>query len=302
MHSPLRHARDLQSLAYLLAQPALAAWQWHHGFSAWAFTAMLILAIGISVIHHNHAHLPLWRHRSLNRLTDLWITLVQGHPTWVFVPAHNGNHHRHQQGTHDIARTYRFGGDHNSLVGYLLHPLQAIGVLYPMLLAWWRARPAPLRRWMALQHAVWLASWTTLLLFDARKALLFVILPQLIGLHWLLAANYLQHAHTDAASRWNRARNFLGVINPLWFNIGYHTAHHEAPRAHWSTLPRVHAGIASNIDPTLIEPSLPRYVLRVFVLGAVLPSKASRPRMHATIAAAPTPHLPAEYREPGAAG
>ncbi|MBB5207773.1 fatty acid desaturase [Chiayiivirga flava] len=273
----LRHPRDLQSLAYLAAQPALAAWQWQHGFSFWLFATMLLLAIGISVIHHNHAHLPLWRTRALNRATDLWITLVQGHPTWVFVPAHNGNHHRHQQGARDVARTSRFGGDRNTLAGCLLHPLQAIGVLYPLLFAWWRARPARMRRWMALQHVAWLASWAALLLIDARKALLLVIVPQLVGLHWLLAANYLQHAHTDPASRWNRARNFTGPINLAWFNIGYHTAHHEAPRAHWSTLPRLHAALAPHIDARLIERSLVRYVLRVFVLGAVLRAFASRP-------------------------
>lgn len=272
---PLRHPRDLQSLAYLIAQPSLAAWQWRTGFSPWLFATMLLLAVGISVIHHNHAHLPLWRTRWRNRATDLWITLVQGHPTWVFVPAHNANHHRHQHGPRDITRTYRFGGDHNTLTGYLLHPLQAIAVLYPALFAWYRTRPPRLRRWFALQHIVWLTSWAVLLTIDARKTLLFVIAPQLIGLHWLLAANYLQHAHTDPASRWNRARNFGGIINPLWFNIGYHTAHHETPRAHWSALPTTHATIAHRIDPRLLEPSLPAYLWRVFVRGAFSPTCAS---------------------------
>src|SRR5690606_34877080 len=78
-HLRLRHLRDLQSLASLLAQPALAAWQWHHGFSMVLFTLMLVLAVGVSVIHHNHAHLPMWRARGTNRITDLWMTLVQGH-------------------------------------------------------------------------------------------------------------------------------------------------------------------------------------------------------------------------------
>lgn len=280
----LRHLRDLQSLIYLATQPALAAWQWHHGFSPWLFTTMLLLAIGISVIHHNHAHLPLWRTRCLNRATDLWITLVQGHPTWVFVPAHNGNHHRHHHGARDITRTYRFGGDHNTLGGYLLHPLQAIGVLYPALFAWWRTRSPRLRRWMALQHVLWLGSWAILLWVDAEKALLLVIAPQLVGLHWLLAANYLQHAHCDPASRWNRARNFGGIINVLWFNIGYHTAHHEQPRAHWTTLPALHATLEHRIDPRLNEPNLSAYCWRVFVRGLLSRRHASRPLQQADIA------------------
>ena len=36
-----------------------------------------------------------------------------------------------------MARTYRFWrGDTNDLAGYLLHPLQAALVVYPLLLAW----------------------------------------------------------------------------------------------------------------------------------------------------------------------
>src|SRR5256885_16702539 len=34
----------------------------------------------------------------------------------------------------------------------------------------------------------------------------------------------------------NYARNFEGWVNPLLFNIGLHTAHHERPQAHWSEL------------------------------------------------------------------
>ena len=47
------------------------------------------------------------------------------------------------------------------------------------------------------QYALWLGSWALLLAIDWHKAILFVIVPQLHGLHWLLATNYLQHAHAD---------------------------------------------------------------------------------------------------------
>ena len=39
-------------------------------------------------------HLRMWRGRWANRATDFWITLLQGHPTFVFYPAHVANHHR----------------------------------------------------------------------------------------------------------------------------------------------------------------------------------------------------------------
>jgi hypothetical protein len=118
----LRNRRDWQSLAYLGALPALAAWQWVHGFWWPLYGLMLFLTLGVGVIHHNHTHIRMWRGRWTNRATDFWITLLQGHPTFVFYPAHVANHHRYKHGARDVARTYRFGGDTNHLWGYLIHP------------------------------------------------------------------------------------------------------------------------------------------------------------------------------------
>ena len=265
----LRNRRDLQALAYLALQPALMAWQWQAGFHGWAWASTCLLAIGISVVHHNHAHLPIWRRRWPNRATDLAITVLQGHPTCAFHPAHNRNHHRYRHGPGDVARTWRFG-DHNHLLGWLLHPLQAVGVVYPLLLAWLlhlRRRAPGAFRWYLLQYALWLGSWAGLLALAPGKALLLVIVPQLVGLHWLLAANYLQHAHADDATPLAHSRNFEGLANRFLFNIGLHTAHHQHGRAHWSELPALHARYRPRIDPRLLEPGLCRYFMRVFVLG-----------------------------------
>ncbi|MDB5849881.1 MAG: fatty acid desaturase, partial [Rhodoferax sp.] len=271
----LRHRRDWQCLAYLALLPTLAAWQWVHGFWWPAYGLMLFLTLGIGVIHHNHTHLRLWRGRharAANRTTDFALTLLQGHPTFVFWPAHVANHHRHRHGPRDAARTYRFaGGDSNHLPGYLLHPLQAAWVLYPMFIGWLlhlrRSGPGALR-YCLLQYGAWLGSWALLLLIDWRRALLFVIVPQLHGLHWLLATNYLQHAHADghacrSRGALNYARNFEGLVNPLLFNIGLHTAHHEHPHAHWSELAGLHGHYRDRIDPRLIERGLLPYMLRV---------------------------------------
>ena len=257
----LRSRRDWQSLAYLAALPALAAWQWVHGFWWPLYGLMLFLTLGVGVIHHNHTHIRMWRGRWTNRATDFWITLLQGHPTFVFYPAHVANHHRYKHGARDVARTYRFGGDTNHLWGYLIHPLQAGWVLYPLFFAWLgrlrRHWPGAWRYCMA-QYGVWLRLWGG-----------------------LLATNYLQHAHADGGPRavagLNYARNFEGLVNPLLFNIGLHTAHHEHPRAHWSELVRLHREqYRSRVNPALNEPGLTPYMFRVFVLGAVMPRFRSR--------------------------
>lgn len=303
----LRHFRDWQSLAYLVALPALAAWQWVHGFWWPLYALMLFLTLGIGVIHHNHTHLRMWRGRRANRATDLCITLLQGHPTFVFWPAHVANHHRHRHGERDVARTYRFGGDTNHLLGYLLHPLQAVVVLYPHILGWLaalRRRGPGAFRYCLAQYAVWLGSWALLLAIDWRRALLFVIVPQLHGLHWLLATNYLQHAHADGSPRrdkgapgdtqggaLNYARNFEGLVNPLLFNIGLHTAHHENPHAHWSELTRLHRDTyRGRVDPALNEGGLLPYMFRVFVLGTVVPRFRSRSLMPVRPAVDPSSH------------
>lgn len=285
----LRHRRDLQSLLYMAAFPALVAWQWVHGFSYLLYGLLLFLTLGVGVIHHNHTHLRMWHGRRANRLTDLYLTLCQGHPTCVFWPAHDANHHRHKHGERDIARTYRFrGGDTNHLWGYLLHPMQAVGALYPHIYGWLqglrRHRPGVWRYCLA-QYALWLALWLSVLLLDAQKGLLYVILPQLHGLHWLLATNYLQHAHADGSRasrlgqpRLDYARNFEGLVNPLLFNIGYHTAHHEHSRAHWSELAPLHWRIyRRRVSPQLNEAGLLPYMGRVFLLGAVFARFRSTP-------------------------
>ena len=294
----LRHWRDWQSLAYMLALPLLVAWQWTQGFHWLLYGLTLFLTLGTGVIHHNHTHLRMWRGRRANRFTDYWLTLLQGHPTFVFWPAHVGNHHRFRHGPRDLARTYRreFGGDSNHLWGYLIHPLQAGLVLYPLFLRWLgrlRVHSPGAFRYCLGQYALWLGSWALFLALDWKKALVFVILPQLHGLHWLLATNYLQHAHADGrplsrAQRQtpgqplNYARNFEGWVNPLLFNIGLHTAHHEHPQAHWSQLTRLHAEhYRQRVHPDLNERGLLPYMGRVFVLGLVWPAARTRAQMPA---------------------
>jgi hypothetical protein len=252
-------------------------WQWRFGFSWQLYTVGLLLTLGVGVIHHNHAHLKIWRNKFPNRLTDLWISVLQGHPTFVFYPAHVANHHRYKHSEKDSARTYRFSawgarGDSNHLTGYLLHPLQASLVLYPLFIQTLKKYFRVRRRYFyycLLQYAVVLILWVVLAIIDWKKWLVLVLLPQLHGLHWLLATNYLQHAHADgtAKSRYNYARNFYGLLNPLLFNIGLHTAHHEHSRAHWSELAMLDKKYKKVVAPELQERSLLGYMVRVYLLG-----------------------------------
>lgn len=276
----MHYWRDWQSLLYLLALPLLVTWLWLYDFSWPDYLLVLFLSVGIGAVHHNHTHRRIWRYRWLNRLTDFWISILQGHPTFVFYPAHIANHHRHKHSERDLARTYRFTtpgarGDSNHLLGYLLHPLQAISVLYPLFFVWLKHRYQQERGvfWYCLaQYIMVLLFWLTLAVIDLQKFLVLVLIPQLHGLHWLLATNYLQHAHADGSGKGlNFARNFEGMVNTLLFNIGLHTAHHKHPRAHWSELTELHKSYKTQVNPQLNEKGLLQYMLRVYLLGLLFP-------------------------------
>jgi fatty acid desaturase len=273
----LRNWRDCQSVAYLLALPLLVYALWHGDWSepkqSLYYAALVFFYLALGVINHNHAHYRLWKNKYLNRASDVFIALLQGHPTFVFFASHNANHHRYHHGALDIARTYRFyGGDSNHLLGYLSHPFFAVWVLYPVFLQWLlriKKRAVKVFWYFLSQYFFVGFSWALLAWIDPFKFLIYVLLPQLFGLHWLLASNYLQHAHADGNSSINFARNFSGWCNFLLFNIGHHTAHHLHPRAHWTELPRLNYSYQSMLNPSLYACSLSGYILRTLIISVV---------------------------------
>jgi len=294
----LRHRRDLQSVFYLLAQPALvlAMWQGYAVMSAliWAlaYGLLIFLCIALSAVHHNHAHYRLWQNKYANRICDHYISLLQGHPTFVFYASHNAIHHRYHHGPQDLTRTYRFGADSNHLLGFLIHPLQATWVLYPVFIRWirrlWRRQPKVCLYYLS-QYLWLLLLWAGALWLQPQKALWLVIVPQLIGLHWLLATNYLQHAHADGYSSLNFSRNFTGLVNLLCFNIGLHTAHHLHPRRHWTELPRLHQDLLPQLRPELQEHGLAQYLWRRLLLGSLFPAWRSQSLLGRSEVSTPLP-------------
>jgi beta-carotene hydroxylase len=141
-----------------------------------------------------------------------------------------------------------------------------------------KANNPKLYRTVITQYSVWISSlvlsfvigvtmhgWKTGLLLWA----LAVAGPGFFGMWSMMWFNYMQHVHTDPWSKHNHSRNITGrVFNFLVFNNGLHTAHHENPGAHWSTLPALHAKIAHDIDPRLNEWSFWWWVIRGYVIPA----------------------------------
>ena len=100
---------------------------------------------------------------------------------------------------------------------------------------------SPEFRKVIIQHALLFLLWGIALSFDWQRTLILIVIPQLIGIHFLMASNYLQHADCEVGSEYNHSRNFTGkLFNFMFLNVGYHTAHHLHDRIHWTELPALH--------------------------------------------------------------
>lgn len=247
----MRNLYDLQSILYLILFPALIVVQWNldHN-SVILYGALCILPLGITAINHNIGHVPIWNYPTLNRLTEYVAGTLQGVPLFLFQTIHIDSHHRYNQGEKDATRVSRVG-EHNHILGYLVYPLFTLGPVRKLRREYFRSisfRSAEFRK-ILIQHGLLILLWAISLYINWKKALLFIFVPQLIGVHFLMASNYLQHAKCEVESAHNHSRNFTGwIFNLLFFNVGYHTAHHLDQKIHWTKLPNAHREIQAHVD------------------------------------------------------
>ncbi|MAA79735.1 MAG: fatty acid desaturase [Deltaproteobacteria bacterium] len=247
----VRSLYDIQSILYLILFPTLIVIQWNlEQVNLVLYGLLCILPLGITAINHNIGHVPIWKSPMLNRCTEYVAGTLQGVPLFLFKTIHVDSHHRYNQGEKDATRVSRVG-EHNHILGYLAYPLFTLGPVRKLRKEYFRTisfRSAEFRK-IILQHVLLFILWSLSLYISWKKAFLFVFVPQLIGIHFLMASNYLQHAQCEQGSAHNHSRNFTGwVFNLLFFNVGYHTAHHLDQKIHWTKLPNAHQEIQSQVD------------------------------------------------------
>jgi fatty acid desaturase len=268
-------------LAYQAVTTALLFVQWN--LPSWNPLLWLwacFMGVTVAVMAHNHMHQKIWRNDVLNALTDYWITVFYGFPVFAWIPTHNRNHHRYTDKPGDHTATWKLSPK-NNLWTLLTYPtMRGIWQQTPIreyLKQQWRNNRK--RFWYSVSQYVVLAVWIGVALaIDWRKALLYVVIPQQVGLNMVLVFNYVQHVHADRDSEYDHSRNIVGwTLNALLFNNGYHTIHHLKPNLHWSELPAEHAKIAHLIDPKLNEPSFWGMILKFYVLGAFSDRYRSQP-------------------------
>jgi len=291
----LTYQADRRTLSYVTVTTALLVLQWSlRSFQPILYIWCLFMAVSVAVIAHNHNHVPLWRSRFLNVLTDFWLTLFYGFPAFAWIPTHNKNHHFLNNKAGDYTITYRIS-EKNNLWTLLSYPsISSFFQQKPIrdyLKSLWRSnRP---KFYLAVSQYLLLGVYYALaLLVNWKKAVLFIVIPHQVSLFSVLIFNYVQHVHADEESAYNHARNFTGLINLMLFNNGYHTVHHESPGIHWSLTPAAQREIDPLIDPSLNERSFWWYILRVYFLAPFHSGFGTVSKRLERIRALPLPALP----------
>ena len=270
----LKYKADIKTLIYIFITTALLITQWVGiGVNPFTYTWYLFMSVAVAVITHNHNHLPIWRSKILNILTDWWLTVFYGFPVFVWIPTHNKNHHRFNNREGDDSITYRIS-EKNNFLTFISYP--AISGYYQQnaIFGYLKDLKANNKEkyWLCISQYAVLILWVAgALVLDWQKALLFVIIPQQVSLFSILIFNYLQHVHANEESEWNHSRNFIGFLNFLLFNNGYHTIHHHKAGLHWKKAADAHKEIEHQIDPVLLERSFWWYIIRSYFLSIFIP-------------------------------
>jgi beta-carotene hydroxylase len=271
----LRYKADRRTLAHLaIYAMAIAA-----GFFIFdAMSAPLVvlylaflcaMAMGTAVITHNTVHVPMWDRAGWNRATQIILSLLYGNSVSVFVRGHNYSHHGHLQTPKDLMRTTKARFRWNFLNQFLFLAIVApaiergnkifIGQERKKNSAWFK---------QFSRERLWVLSITLVMfIVDWRVAILFVLIPRIVGLWFIAGINFAQHDGCDAEHPFNHSRNFVGRwLNWYLFNNGFHGIHHDHANLHWSLCRDAHMNeIHGNIDPRLDEISLVLYVMRACV-------------------------------------
>ncbi len=287
----LRNSADYRSLVWVAMAISLVVAQYcNPALVVYLCPISCYLAIALGTVTHNHNHRPTFEGRRWNDAFGHVLTFFYGYPTLMWVPTHNLNHHHFVNRPGDATATWRYSNKHNFLVA----------ITYPLVSGFHQR--VPIRQYIdrvknrkpslysriRTQYVLWIGSYLFMLalagfLYHKQQTGLglylwffSVILPAFLSTTVIMVFNYIQHVHTDAWSEHDHSRNFTGWwFNFLFFNNGYHTAHHEERGLHWSQLPKAHAAIAASIDPVLNERNLLWFFFRQYLLSYFVPSLAT---------------------------
>lgn len=189
----------------------------------------------------------MFRQNGLNVALNVALSVAKGHTSTGIVVPHHLNHHVEAGSENDWIKP--------GLAGVGLGWIRIIRYVLACSINMMIRRRAPnapqlpAKRFKSqrIERIVLIASVTAMLLHDWRVFLVFNLFPWLAGLGMLVAVNLFQHDGCKPGMPLGESRDFTGRLgNWLFFNNGYHSAHHFRPAAHWTELPALHARLMDN--------------------------------------------------------
>jgi fatty acid desaturase len=212
-------------------------------------------------IQHNHAHVPIFRFRVLNRLMDLVLHLITGMPQLFWQSHHLRRHHGEPEAEFDWSSTYSFRDARrvSRPIDWVYYRLTFLPLFHAESLAEMlrRRHRGEMSRFLLLMAAFAASSAALAWAFGPWRWLVVFGVAYFHCGTALGSLNYLQHFACYRADGKHWAWTFTSPLhNFLTYNNGYHMLHHLRPGLHWSEMPAAHRADPSYTPADLVENGL----------------------------------------------
>ncbi len=226
------------------------------GQLAWLATGKLVFLLPMIValrwtalVQHNHSHLTMFRRPWANRVLELSLGPVTGMPMELYREAHTRTHHAFVGTARDWTQPTEVVDGKADLTRPLSRG-RNVCVFVPRagVLGWAAIRRDPRQtRRLAAESAAMATLVALPLLIGAPLRLVPVALLWIVVAVVSADANRKHHdGYLTADEPTDYANDSSTPLHTtLGFNIGYHTAHHRRPNAHWSKLADLSATAAA---------------------------------------------------------
>ena len=222
-----------------------------------AYCLLSIMPKGMScAFNHHHQHLSTFNHKFLNRALEFVYAFQSGATSHTWTLHHTIGHHlNYLDQTKDESRWARKNG---SVMGKMEYSFLTFITAYPR--AWKAGKNYPKYRAVFLRMLVPVIAAIIGIVYLRPFAgmAIFVVTP-LVMLWFTALATYNHHSDRPTDPALGATTNVTQPFYNFWTgNLGFHTAHHHRPSAHWTKTPIIHASIASQIPAdAYLRPSFP---------------------------------------------